>query len=217
MDWKAAGEYFMGCTCSGRVHWPIDGSMNDQNGACDSVSIFRFNEGFYDAIDLAGVRFAVFNFFPPKISSGNWRMGLVIDSGATDEQAAAVEPIMRGVEGGPMASVGMMIGDYMGNDRSSIGYLEGDRLFGVVEGRGNFTFRATMENGEPVLAPNAMFVFAEDYRIGRSEGKATAFGRAFTLNYGEYGRFSFNSNNTGMEREFRPSRIAGVYGPGRRR
>ena len=212
MEWKVAGEYFMGCTCTSQVHWPIDGSMRDGNGACESVSVFRINEGFYWDLDMAGAKFAVVNVFPQKLSTGAWHMGMIVDDRCSMGQIAGVEGMMRGTEGGPMSAVASMVGDYIGTDQASIGYLEGAHLFAAIEGRGSFTFSPTIVDGEPLPAPSAMWVFAEDYQVGRSNGRITAFGRNIAMNYGEYGRFSFNNEYTGMEREFRPSRIAGVYG-----
>lgn len=214
MDWKITGEYFMGCTCTSQVHWPIDGSMRDSNGACESISVFRISEGFYWESDLSGVKFAVLNVFPAKLSTSSWVMGIIVDEEASPVQEAAIEAMMRGVEGGPMTSLRGMIGEYMGTDRGGIGYLDGESLFGAIEGRGSFTYKPSLVDGKPVPAPSAMWTFADEYKVGRSQGRITAFGRNFALDYGEYGRFSFNNEHTGMEREFRPSRITGVYGRG---
>lgn len=214
MYWRVTGQYVMGCTCKSEVHWPIDGSMSDRNGACRSVSVFRFDDGLYEDADLTGVKFALVNFFPERISKGDWQMGIVADSKASDAQASAVQDILRGEEGGPFSSVASMIGDFIGMDRGVIGYTQGEHPSADLGGRGSFNFHPTLVDDEPVLAPNAMFVFAEQYRIGRSIGKASVFGVNFALDYGEFGLFSFSSDNTGMEREFRPTRIAGVYGEG---
>lgn len=212
MEWKVSGEYFMGCTCTSEVHWPIDGSMRDRNGACESVSVFRIHEGFHWDSDMAGVKFAVVNVFPKKLSTSAWHMGVIVDVGLSLGQMNGVEGMMRGTEGGPMSAVAGMIGEYIGTDQGGVGYLEGNHLFAAIEGRGSFTFSPTIVDGEPLRAPSAMWVFAEDYKIGRSDGRITAFGRNIAMSYGEYGRFSFNNEYTGMEREFRPSRISGVYG-----
>ena len=203
----------MGCTCKADVHWPIDGSLRDGKGACNSISVFRINRGTYHDADLEGVTFAIFNFFPPKLSTGAWQMGLALEHSAADNQAAAVETIVRGVEGGPFAAAGYMVGDYMGSDRAWVRYDTGERSFGEVEGRGRFVFQPTLDiSGKPVLASNAMFAFAEGYKIGRSQGNIHSFGKSFAVDYGEFGTFSFNDETTGVEREFRPSRITAVYG-----
>jgi len=213
MKWQISGEYTMGCTCKRDVHWPIDGSLRDRNGACDSVAVFLLSSGVYHGSDLAGVTFAAFNYFPKKISSGNWQMGIVMDRKAGDAQVAAVEAIVRGVEGGPFGATGHMVGDFMGTDLAGVEYSSGERPYGNVEGRGHFVFRPTLDSaGEPVQAPNAMFVFAEGYKIGRAQGNIRAFGKTFSVDYGEFGKFSFNDEITGIEREFRPSRITAVYG-----
>lgn len=212
MTWRCAGEYFMGCTCSRDIHWPIDGSLSDANGACRSVSVFRLGSGEFGRYDLSGLKFAVFNFFPPKISSGDWQMGVVVDDHASDGQVACVESIMRGQEGGPMSSLAELIGDYIGTDRASIGLLEGLGKMAAIEGRGHFAFFPTLQDGRPVPAPSAMWTFAEHYEIGRSDGTLSGFGVTWSAEYGEYGQFSFNSEMTGMEREFRPGRLGGIYG-----
>jgi len=208
----------MGCTCKRDVHWPIDGSLRDGTGACKSAAVFRLEDGDYHGEALDSLTFAIFNFFPQKISSGDWQVGVVVDRSASDLQTAGIEAIVRGVEGGPFGAVGFMVGDYMGTDLASVRYLERGSLCGDIEGRGNFVFQATLDNaGQPVLAPNGMFAFAEGYKIGRAQGNVRAFGRACAVDYGEFGTFSFNDETTGVERGFRPSRITAVYGDARTR
>ena len=208
-----SGEYVMGCTCKGDVHWPIDGSLRDGTGACASVAVFRIEQGTYHGADLGDATFAIFNYFPPKISTGPWQMGVVVDRGAEDAQIAAIETVVRGVEGGPFGAAGFMVGDYMGTDLAWVRYDSGERPYGEIEGRGHFVFRPTLDRaGEPVLAPNAMFAFSEGYKIGRAQGSLRSFGKGFSVDYGEFGTFSFNDEITGVEREFRPNRITAVYG-----
>jgi hypothetical protein len=216
MKWRVSGEYVMACTCTGDVHWPIDGSLRDGTGACESVAVFRLDSGDYHGEALDGLTFAIFNFFPTKLSSGSWEMGIVVDQSAGDVRTAGIEAIVRGVEGGPFGAVGFLVGDYLGTDLAGVRYLEGGSPYGDIEGRGRFVFQPTLDSeGQPVLAPNGMFAFAEGYKIGRAQGKVRAFGRAFAVDYGEFGRFSFNDETTGVEREFRPSRITAVYGDAR--
>lgn len=212
MDWRVSGEYLMACTCTRDVHWPIDGSLSDSNGACTSVTAFRIREGHYWDSDLSGMKYAVFNFFPARISTGDWQMGVVLEEDAGYGQTMGIEAIARGTEGGPMSALAGLIGEYIGTDRGAIGWLEGERPYLAIEGRGHFTFFPTLVDGVPVQAANSMWVFAEQYRIGRAEGRLTAFGRTLSAAYGESGTFSFTSENTGMEREFRPSRLGGIFG-----
>lgn len=213
MRWQISGEYIMGCTCKADVHWPIDGSLRDGTGACDSIAVFSIDGGDYRGANLRGITFALFNYFPPKISTGAWQMGVVVDYDAEDSQVAAIETIVRGVEGGPFGAAGYMVGDYIGTDLAWVVYSNGERPYGQIEGRGHFVFRPTLDGaGEPVPASNAMFAFSEDYKIGRAEGNLRSFGKAFSVDYGEFGTFSFNDETTGVEREFRPSRITAVYG-----
>src|SRR6266511_4299164 len=48
-----------------------------------------------DDTDVSGVNVALYNLFPSNLTAGNWKVGLVIDDGASDEQASALERIFK--------------------------------------------------------------------------------------------------------------------------
>jgi hypothetical protein len=48
---------------------------------------------------------------------GNWRLGVLMDSAASDEQAAKMGAVFGGELGGPMAAVVPLVSESMGVER----------------------------------------------------------------------------------------------------
>jgi hypothetical protein len=161
------------------------------------VAVFRIDSGNLDDTDLGGVAFALFNHFPSNLTSGNWKVGIVIDEGASDDQAKAIERIMSGEEGGPFGEFAPLIADFAGIERGAVSLKNGN---GSVAGKADFSFEPlTGPDGEPTMVHDAMFGFATDYTIGHSKGSSNAFGLSFTSDggYGEHAKFEFSTEHTG--------------------
>lgn len=201
MAWRISGSYVTCCSCTRETHWPIDGSLSDAAGECSSVAVFDVENGSFDDTDLSGVQFAIYNFFPPKLSTGYWNVGLVVDRDASDDQATAIERIVNGTSGGPFAATAFMVGEYFGMDRADIDYLAEGTPSANVDGRSAFKLEVS-----DASAPNAMFPFASEFRVGRTIGKNKAFGFTWEAGYGESGRFSFSNETMAVEAGWRTGR-----------
>jgi hypothetical protein len=200
MAYRIAGKYIASCDCSLVCPCPVDGPPTGPNGECHGVAVFGISEGNSDGTDLSGVNWALYNLFPSNISSGSWKAGIVVDSGASDEQAQALERIVSGDEGGPFADFKPLIGEYLGMDRASV-TLEGKRA--SVEGVGDFTFEPfTGPDGSETTVSKAMFGFAPQFTIGRSSGRTKTKVAEIDPVYGESADYEFSSE-MGAE-EIRP-------------
>src|SRR2546422_7139190 len=120
MAYRIAGNYLGVCDCVGICPCPVDGKPTGPNGQCTGVLGFNVEQGNLDDTDLSGVTFALYNFFPSNLTAGNWKVGIVVDDGASDEQAQAVERILSGQEGGPFGEFAPLIDEYLGMERASI-------------------------------------------------------------------------------------------------
>jgi hypothetical protein len=197
MPYRIAGTYTAVCDCRNICPCPVDGTPTGPNDQCMGVAIFSIADGDLDGTDLGGVSFALYNHFPANLSSGNWKVGIVIDEGASDAQAEAVGRIMSGDEGGPFAEFAPLIADFAGIERAKVSLQNGN---GSVEGKSQFTFEPfTGADGSPTTVHGAMFGFAPAYTIGKSSGTSNAFGLSFTAdgNYGEHADFEFSSEAVG--------------------
>jgi len=195
MAYTIKGTYVAACDCAGICPCPVDGVPTGDNNECRGALVFGIKDGSLDDVDLGGVNLALYNYFPSNLTSGNWKVGIVVDDGASDEQAQAVEKIISGEEGGPFGEFRPLIGEYVGMERASIS-ISGDKV--SVAGKTDITFEAyTGPDGSPTTVKGAMFGFAPEFTIGKSTGKSDAFGLAFDARYGESAEFEFSSEAVG--------------------
>lgn len=196
MSYSISGEYVASCSCAVICGCPVDASPRDASGGgeCRGVAVFHVADGRLDQVDLSGTDFAFYNLFPSNLTSGNWTVGLVVDSGASDEQAQALERIVSGQEGGAFGQLAQFIGTYSGMERASLGLTAGDKPSLTVDGRSEIQFEPALGlDGSPTTVKNAMFGFAPEFKIGRTTGRSEAFGLAFEPAYGEAAQFAFQS------------------------
>jgi hypothetical protein len=156
--------------------------------------VFHIASGRLDDTDLSGVDFAFCNFFPSNLTSGNWKVGVVLDEGVSDEQARAVERILHGDEGGPFADFAALYGEWLGVERGSISFSDGDAPSASVAGHINVGFEALPGPGGGVTTvKNAMFGFAPEFLIGKGSGGSDLFGLDYEAVYAETADFTFAS------------------------
>jgi hypothetical protein len=74
-------------------------------------------EGNLNDMDFSGVAFALYNNFPSNLTSGNRKVGTVLDEGASDDLAQAIERIVSGEKAGPFGEFAPLIGENVGMQR----------------------------------------------------------------------------------------------------
>ncbi len=173
----------------------MDGTPTGPNDECHGAAAFSIAQGSLDDVDLSGVAFGLVNYFPSNISSGNWKMAIVVDEKASDEQAQAVERIVSGQVGGPFAEFAPLISEYTGMTRGAIDHSEKGASIGGV---GEFTYdQITGPDGGPTTVRDAMFGFVPEFRLGRTSGGYETFGSKRQASYGENGDFEYSSEMAG--------------------
>jgi hypothetical protein len=198
MAWRMSGTYVASCNCAVLCACPVDGQPTGPNGQCTGALVFTIDEGHLNDVDLSGVNFALYNFFPSNLTSGNWKIGIVIDEGASDQQAGAIQQIVSGDEGGPFAEFTPLIGEMLGVERARVSFSDGDTPSGSIEGKTDFTFDPLKgPDGSPTTIKNAMFGFAPEYKVGNASGRSDAFGLSFEARYGESAHYEFSDAMAG--------------------
>ena len=125
MTYRLAGTYVGHCDCRQICPCAVDGPPTGRDGQCHGLLVFGIREGQLDGVDLSGVNIAMGYMAPSNISSGNLKLGLVIDEGASDEQANALERIFKGEEGGMFAEFVPLIGEWVGVERAAVSLTDG--------------------------------------------------------------------------------------------
>jgi hypothetical protein len=195
MAWRISGTYVAGCTCHLLCPCPVDAPPTSDDGQCHGVGVFSIADGNLDDTDLSGVNLCLVNLFPSNLTSGNWKLGIVVDEGASEEQANALERIVKGEEGGVFEQFAALTDEWLGMERGPVTFSNGDTPSASIGGDPT-TF-------EPLPGPegsnaqttvkNAMFGFAEEFRVGRAPGKVSVFGMDFETIYGESADYEFSS------------------------
>src|SRR5919204_3481342 len=194
MAYRIEGTYVAACNCQLMCPCPFDGPPTGENGECRGVGAWAIREGNLDDTDLAGVNFGLWNLFTSNISAGNWTMGVVVDEGASDEQAQALERILSGQEGGPFADFAPLIGKYTGLRRGQIDVSDGDTPSVSISGIGDLNTEFFKDSqGTATTMSNAMFGFAPVLRLGKGSGRFTVFGETWDASYAEGAEYEYSS------------------------
>jgi len=83
-------------------------------GYCAAGLVFRVGQGLHASTKLDGLSFAVLLRTPGPMVQGDWTVGLILDERASTEQRDALTAIASGRDGGPMATLGPLIGHFEG-------------------------------------------------------------------------------------------------------
>jgi hypothetical protein len=194
MAWRISGTYLAHCSCQLICPCPVDNPPTGPDGKCRGLLLFHIREGSLDETDLSGTSVVLCNEFPSNLTAGNWKVGLVIDESASDEQAKALERIFHGDEGGPFGEFQPLFGEWLGVERARMTLEDGDKPSASVGDRVNFAFEPLEgADGTPTTVKGAMYGFAPEYRIGRGPGRSGFFGLDFDGVYAETADFEFAS------------------------
>lgn len=194
MSWEISGKYVGNCNCQLICPCPVDGVPTGPNGECRGVNVFHIASGNFDDTDLSGVDFLFANWFPSNLTAGGWKVGVVVDEGASEAQASALETILHGEAGGPFADLAALYGEWLGVQRASVTFSDGDTPSASVAGRVNYTFEPRPgPDGGATTVKNAMFGFAPEFRIGKAAAHSDLFGLDFDGVYAESADFTYAS------------------------
>ncbi len=182
MSWNLDGSYFETCSCE--LICPCTASLS--NGAtydrCNVVLVFNVKSGEVDGTDVSGLTVAAVADTPKVMTDGNWRLGVVIDDAASDEQAEKLGGVFSGALGGPMEALGPMIGENLGVERAPIEVNE-DGLKHSVRIGDDVDFEIEdivpfgVETGEPAKITGIFHPAGSEMTISRAtRSKINAFG-----------------------------------------
>ncbi len=195
MSWRIAGTYVASCSCNLICPCPTDGPPTGPDGQCRGVAVFHIAEGNLDGADLGGVNLGLVNLFPSNLTAGNWKLGIVVDEAASDEQASALEQIVSGRQGGTFADFAALTDEWLGMERAPVTFSDGDRPSASIGGS-RWTFEpleGPPGSGAQTTVKNAAFGFAPEFRVGRAPGHMSALGIEFDAIYGETADYEFSS------------------------
>src|SRR3954453_15124943 len=114
MSWNLTGSYVETCSCELMCPCNLTFSHGATYDFCRVTLVFNIREGAVDSTDIAGGQVALIAETPKVMTDGNWRVGVFVDDGASDEQFDQLVQVFSGQLGGPMAGLAPLIGEMLG-------------------------------------------------------------------------------------------------------
>jgi hypothetical protein len=128
MSWQLNGTYFENCSCDMVCPCTTSGlTMPADQDRCQVVLAFHVDSGEVDGVDVSDRTLVVVADTPKLMSDGNWRVGVVMDAAATEQQAAALGSVFGGQAGGPMGMLAPLITESLGMETAPITYVDDGR------------------------------------------------------------------------------------------
>ena len=175
MAWSMEGQLFETCNCDlicPCSAYPFAGADYDR---CLTVYGFRIDSGQIEGVDVAGTIMAIAFDAPKYFLEGNWRIGLLVDANASDEQAAKLTALFTGELGGPVAALSSMISENLGVQRVPMQYSvqSGTRVL-TVGNLGRLAITELVPSGEKNGPPARLTAkFNPKTAAGLSDGQIT--------------------------------------------
>ena len=110
-DWSVCRELLVHCHLS--LHL-VGSGLAATNERCYGVLTYHIDDGEIEGVDVSGLHVAVLTDSPALMLKGNWRVALVIDTEASDEQANKLETVFWGDLGGPPSWILRLMGERVG-------------------------------------------------------------------------------------------------------
>jgi hypothetical protein len=182
MAWNLDGSYFETCSCDVVCPCTASLSLGATKDRCNVVLVFHVKSGDVEGTDVSGLTVAAVADTPKVMTDGNWRLGVVIDEAASDEQAEKLGAVFSGALGGPMESLGPLVGENLGVLRAPIDVKE-DGLTHSVRIGDDVDFEIEdvvpfgVETGEPAKITGIFHPAGSELTISRAtRSKINAFG-----------------------------------------
>lgn len=182
MAWNLNGSYFETCSCDVICPCTASLSLEATKDRCNVTLVFNVKSGDVDGTDVSGLTVAAVCDTPKVMSEGNWRLGVVIDAAASDDQAEKLGDVFSGALGGPMEALGRLVGENLGVERLPIevqedGLKHSIRIGDDVEFEIEDVVPFGVETGEPAKLTGIFHPAGPELTVSRAtRSKINAFG-----------------------------------------
>ena len=158
MSWNLEGEFYENCSCDAicPCAWSNFAHQATRDDYCRFALAFAIENGKIDDVDVSGRSFVMIGDTPPNMADGNWRVGVIVDDAANDEQVGKLGQVLSGELGGPPASLGPLLGEFLGIEQAPIsvdsdGKKHRVKVGAFVDYSGE---RVTIESGDQITLTN---------------------------------------------------------------
>jgi|SRR4051794_12078331 len=117
MAWSIEGRYFENCSCEVVCPCTASLALGADYDHCRAALVFHIDSGEVEGVDVSGVTVTAIAETGKYMHEGNWRLGVLMDEAASEEQAEKLGAVFSGQLGGPMEALGPLVGEQLGVER----------------------------------------------------------------------------------------------------
>jgi hypothetical protein len=185
------GTLLEACSCD--VLCPCWIGEDPDTGDCKAFVAYHYDKGEINGLDVSGLSMINVAQIPGNVLvPKSWRVLLLIDDRATDEQAQALLAAYGGQLGGPLADLAQLVGEVIGVERVPISH---EVRGGQGELKAGDYVTATME---PYRGPDGSVTTLRDSIFSNIPGSPAYVSKAryHNVNIPKYGiKWSFENRN----------------------
>jgi hypothetical protein len=195
MAWSIEGRYFENCSCEVVCPCTASLALGADYDRCRVVLAFHVDSGEVDGIDVGGLTIAVIGHTPKYMHQGNWRLGVLIDDSASEEQAEKLGSVFSGRLGGPMGALAGLVTEQLGAERVPMEFSsENGRHRLTVGDRGQVSVEDVVpfgvQNGQPARVAGVFHPAGSDLNIAKADDDSHVNAFGMTLENGGKSGFS---------------------------
>jgi len=182
MSWNLKGSYVETCSCELMCPCNLSFDHGATYDFCRVTLVFNIREGQIEGTDIGGLKVAAVADTPKVMTEGNWRLGVIVDERATDDQLDKLVQVFGGQLGGPMAGLAPLVGEMLGVERAAIeviddGVRHSVRVGEVIDFEIEDIVPFGVETGEPVRFAGMFHPVGSDLTMAEAKrSRINAFG-----------------------------------------
>jgi hypothetical protein len=183
MAWRIEGRYFENCNCEVVCPCTASLALGADYDRCKVVLAFHVDSGEVEGVDVSDLTLAAVADTPKFMHEGNWRLGVLIDDRASEEQAEKLGAVFSGALGGPMGALAGLVSESLGVERVPLEFSSENGHHSLTVGdRGKAGVQDVVsfgvQTGEPARLSGIFHPVGPELTIAKSDDDSgfTAFG-----------------------------------------
>lgn len=196
MAWSIEGRYFENCSCEVVCPCTASLALGADNDYCRAAIVFHIDSGEVEGVDVSGLTVAAVAESGKYMHEGNWRLGVLMDDAASDEQAEKLGAVFSGQLGGPMEALGPLVSEQLGVERVPLEFSsDGGHHKLTVGDKGQLEVEDVVsfgsESGEPAKLTNVFHPAGSTLTVAKASD-ASGLG-VFGVDAGGPGKSGFSA------------------------
>jgi hypothetical protein len=185
MSWNLTGSYVETCSCELMCPCNLSFDHGATYDFCRVTLVFNLRDGQIEGTEVGGRRVALIADTPKVMTEGNWRLGVYVDDGASDEQFDKLVKVFGGELGGPMGALAPLVGEVVGVERAAIevtddGLVHSVRVADTIDFEIEDIVPFGVDSGQPVRFQGMFHPVASDLTMAEARrSRINAFGISY--------------------------------------